>query len=202
MHHKSLPVIFSLFAYTFAASVPRAENPSDLNARQAQFYIPFYDATANGHTSPARGWNSFGIQANPDTWKKAGFDFNDYHFAQQCDLIVTQPGYDYYCSIDSGWSLNGGDGFGRIQPNTSVFNTFGLKGLADHLHSEGLKLGVYLLPGAFASDSQATIEGTNIALGDVFDMTIPEYDLRRTFIWDADGVQQWHDSVIRNLASL
>ena len=206
MYHKSLPLIFLLFINTFAASVPRAENlhpsKSELNVRQTQFYIPFYDASANGHTSPARGWNSFGLQANPDTYKRAQFDFNDYHFAQQCDLIVTQPGYDYYCSIDSGWSANGGDKFGRIQPLDSVFNTFGLKGLADHLHSQGLKLGVYLLPGAFTVDNLTTIEGTNIMLRDVFDWSIRQYDLRQTFLWDKDGVQQWHDSVIKNLASL
>lgn len=171
-------------------------------ARQNQFYIPFYDASANGHTCPARGWNSFGLQANPATWAVAGFDFNDYHFAQQCNLIVTRPGYDYYCSIDSTWSEDGGDQFGRIQPNASKFNTYGFKGLADYLHNKGLKIGVYLLPGAFESDQGITIEDTNIKLGDVLDFNTPGYNLRRTFQWGKDGVQQWHDSVIKNLFSL
>ncbi|EJD48125.1 glycoside hydrolase [Auricularia subglabra TFB-10046 SS5] len=117
--------------------------------------------------------------------------------------MVPREGYDYICSIDSGWSGNGGDIYARIVPDPAVFSWFGFQGLADHLHSKGLKLGVYLLPGAFESDKETIIEGTtNIKLGDVLDFDQPWFSLRRAFKWDADGVQQWHDSVIKNLASL
>ncbi|EJD37634.1 glycoside hydrolase [Auricularia subglabra TFB-10046 SS5] len=170
--------------------------------QRSGIYVPFYDATANNHTSAARGWNSFGLQANPAA--APTFVFDDLHFAQQCDQLVTRRGGEYYCSLDSGWSGNGGDPFARIVPEPGVFTTFSpvLKGLADHLHERGLKLGVYLLPGAFEGDQDLTIEGTNVRLGDVLDFNEPGYNLRRAFKWGEPGVQEWHDSVIRNLASL
>ena len=165
------------------------------------FYVPYYDATANGHQSAARGWNTFGLQANPSTNKAAGWDFNDYHFGQQCDLIVTQPGYDYVCSLDSGWSTTGGDIYGRITEDTTVFSSFGsLRAFGDHLHGKGLKLGIYLLPGSVANDRGVTIENTTIKLGDVQDSTQYFY-ARYSFQWGKDGVQQWHDSQVKYLAS-
>lgn len=171
------------------------------------FTVPTYKATsANGKNSSARGWNSFGLQANGGTHGAAKWDFNDYHFQDQCQYIVTAPGYDYYCSIDSGWSLNGGDQYGRIVPdNQNIFSTTGsLQKFADWAHAKGLKVGVYLLPGALQADTDKTIEETSIKLGEVLDQTWnPAYSLRLPFKdWNADGVQQWHDSVVRNLASM
>lgn len=73
--------------------------------------------------------------------------FNDYHFAQQCDLMVLTSGFDYYCSIDSGWSLNGGDQCGRIVPdNANIFTWYkSSAGFVDHAHNKGYKAGIYLL---------------------------------------------------------
>lgn len=169
---------------------------------QQPFSVPTYGNSANGHPSAVRGWNSFGLQANSkQLYGNAGFDFNDYHFAQQCDLLQTQPGYDYVCSIDSGWSTTGGDQYGRITEDPKIFSWFhSLKGLGDHLHSKGLKLGVYLLPGSVANDRSATIENTSIKLGDVQD-TKYWYYARYSFQWGKDGVQQWHDSQIKYLAA-
>ena len=109
------------------------------------FFIPTYATYAGGFSTAARGWNSFGLQANPSTYKPAGFDLNDYHFAQQCDLMVLTSGFDYYCSIDSGWCLNGGDQYGRIVPdNANIFTLCkSLAGFADHAHSQGYKVGIY-----------------------------------------------------------
>lgn len=165
------------------------------------FYVPFYNKTANGHLGAARGWNTFGFQANPLIAQALGFTFDDFHFAQQCDHIITDPSYDSYCSIDSGWSLNGGDRFGRLEPDTSVFSTFGIRGLSDHLHSRGVKLGIYVVPGALVVDQDVIIENTTIRLGDVLDNSTDFFG-RRAFLWGKDGVQQWHDSVVRNFVSL
>lgn len=82
--------------------------------------------------------------------------------------MVTQLGHDYVCSIDSGCPTTGGDQNGRIVKNTTVFSAYGsLKRFGDHLHSQGLKLGVYLLPGAVTSDGDKTIENTQIQPKDV-----------------------------------
>lgn len=182
----------------------RLSNTTILATIQTQpFFIPTYATSAGGFSGAARGWNSFGLQANPSTYKTAGFDFNDYHFAQQCDLVVLISGYDYYCSIDSGWSLNGGDQYGRIVPNNANIFTWykSLAGFADHAHSQGYKVGIYLLPGAFVGDGGTSIENTTIKIGDVLDTSVM-YNLRQAFIWGAEGVQQWHDSVVCNLASM
>ena len=129
--------------------------------------------------------------------------FNDYHFAQQCDLMVLTSGFDYYCSIDSGCSLNGGDQYGRIVPdNANIFTWYkSLAGFVDHAHNKGYKVGIYLLPGAFVGDGGITIENTTIKIGDVLNTSVT-YNLQQAFNWGADGVQQWHDSVVYNLASM
>jgi alpha-galactosidase len=114
-------------------------------------------------------------------------------------LLNVTAGYTL-CSIDSGWSGNGGDEFGRLVPDTSVFPNLGE--LADHLHVQGMQLGVYILPGAFSSDADVTVEGTDIQLGSLFDESQPSYNLRQTFDFSKDGVQQWHNSVVNNFASM
>eukprot|EP00026_Physarum_polycephalum_P007601 Phypoly_transcript_07665.p1 GENE.Phypoly_transcript_07665~~Phypoly_transcript_07665.p1 ORF type:complete len:529 (+),score=56.66 Phypoly_transcript_07665:56-1588(+) len=167
------------------------------------FYIPFYDQSANGFTMPSRGWNSFGLQANPQTSK---FVFNDANFRQQCSYIQTQPGYDYYCSLDSGWSVGGnGDEYGRLIPEPSVISN--ISDLASFLHSKGLLLGVYVLPGAFTSDANKLVYGTNIKIGSLFNTTSDpsgktcnDYNARNNFIYSLDGVQQWHNSVVNQFA--
>ena len=66
----------------------------------------------------------------------------------------------------------------------------------------GMKVGIYLLPGALLADAETIIEDTNITIGEVLDYKSPSYFSRRAFNWSADGVQQWHDSVVKNLASM
>ena len=176
---------------------------SELSISQPQpFSVIQYGTSAGGHTSSARGWNSWGLQANPLS-NYGGWKFDDYHFLQQCSLLVPEPGFDYYCSIDSGWSVDGGDEYGRIMPKESIFSTTGsLANFSAQIHAMGLKVGIYLLPGAFVVDANATIENTTITIGEILDPESPIYYSRRAFNWTADGVQQWHDSVVKNLASM
>lgn len=167
----------------------------------AALQVPFYGTSANGYTSPPRGWNSFPLQAASDNLKHgAGWDFNDYHFRQQCDNLVPTSGFDYVCSIDSGWSVGcNGDDNGIPEPDPNVI--LNITDLADHFHSKGLKFGLYILPGAFSSDSEKVVEGTNIQIGSLFDGSQPGYNCRETFEYGKEGVQQWHNSVVKRLAS-
>jgi alpha-galactosidase len=102
-----------------------------------------------------------------------------------------------YCSLDSGWSVGAnGDEFGRIIYDNTSFN---IPDLANHLHSEGLKLGVYVVPGGFIADENKTILDTNITIGSVCS---GDNGLSRcNWNYGADGVQQWHDSVVALFAS-
>jgi len=171
---------------------------SNLASRQNTLFIPFYGTSANGFTSPPRGWNTFGLQAL-DSAANGGFVINQANVQSECDLLNVTAGYKL-CSIDSGWSGNGGDEFGRLVPDTSVFPD--LAGLATHLHGQGMQLGVYILPGALSADANVLVEGTTITLGSLFDESQPSYNLRQTFDFSKDGVQQWHNSVVNNFASM
>ncbi|KAL7920253.1 glycoside hydrolase family 27 protein [Trichoderma austrokoningii] len=120
-----------------------------------------YGTSANEFNGSLRGWNSYGLQSREGT-----------------SFVLNQN--------DSG---NGGDEFGRLVPDTSLFPN--LTALADHLHSQGKLLGIYALPGAFSGDADITIKETNIKLG-----TLQAFDFSK------DGMQQWHNSVVNNWSIL
>ncbi|KAJ7625904.1 family 27 glycoside hydrolase [Roridomyces roridus] len=175
--------LFLLYSVQLAASSP-----------------PFYGKSALGHTSPARGWNSFVAQSNSNGLSVGYVD-------SQCSFFYNnvQPGYDYICSFDSGWSVScNGDDNGRILADPGVFSTMSIQDFAEKLHSNGMKLGIYMIPGAFTSDANKTVEGTNITIGSLFNTTVDgrtginnNYNCRNDFIYSLDGVQQWHDSVVK-----
>ncbi|MCJ1444520.1 MAG: hypothetical protein MMC23_005022 [Stictis urceolatum] len=180
-------------------------SPSSIGKRQSSdVYVPYYDTSANGFKGAARGWNSFGIDAASDNLKKdAGYDFNDYHFRQQCDLIVPTDGFDYYCSIDSGWSQScNGDDNGIIIPDTNKIPN--ITELSDHLHSKGLKLGIYVLPGGFSGDKDKTVKGTQTRIGDLFssDDAGNSPNCRTNWDYSKPDTQTWHDSVIESFIDM
>ncbi|TAQ90988.1 hypothetical protein B7494_g720 [Chlorociboria aeruginascens] len=172
-----------------------------LVSAQSTLYVPTYGTSANGFQSPPRGYNTFGLQAASSTLQsEAGFVFDDAHIREQCGAIQTESGFDYVCSIDSGWSEGcSGDDNGVFTPDASVIPN--ITDLGSFLHSKGLKLGVYILPGAFSADSAKAVKGTNITLGSLFDTTQASYNCREAFVYEEDGVQQFHDSVIQTFVS-
>lgn len=155
--------------------------------------------TPNGFHRAARGFNTFGIQANPDT-TPSWSGYNQGNVTTQCSVLAEEPfvsnGYQY-CSLDSGWSLNNGDQYGRLLYDPTLFN---LPEFADYLHSKDLLLGVYVLPGAFCTDGNKTIYGTDITLNSTFNGNNDGF-LRCDFNFSAPGVQQWHNSVVDLFAS-
>ncbi|KAI8959011.1 glycoside hydrolase family 27 protein [Daldinia sp. FL1419] len=170
-----------------------------LAASESALQVVQIKTTPNGFTSPPRGWNSFGIQANPNT--TPGFSFNQTEVISQCDVLakntaLKDAGY-VYCSLDSGWSVGGnGDEFGRIIYDSSIFD---IPNLASHLHAEGLLLGVYVVPGAFIADEAKTIYGTNVTIGSVCS---GDNGLARcNFDYSQPVVQEWHNSVVDQFAS-
>jgi len=158
-------------------------------------------ATPNNFTSPPRGWNSWGLEANPAI--NPNFTFDQAHVLKQANALLGVipkediQNYDYYISLDSGWSEGDhGDEYGRIIYDSSKFN---IPNLASSLHSKGLKLGVYVLPGAFCKDSNKTILGTDISINATLSGNNNGF-ARCDFNFDRDGVQQWHNSVVNLFA--
>ncbi|KAI1087133.1 glycoside hydrolase [Rostrohypoxylon terebratum] len=161
--------------------------------------VPFYGQSASGKSTPPRGWNSFVAQSK-------GLDLTVSLLDEQCSFFYnnTESDFNYVCGFDSGWSADyNGDEYGRIIPKDSVFNTMSIQDFAAKLHGNGMKLGIYMIPGAFTSDVNKTVIGTDIKIGSLFNTTEDprdaisnSYNARNDFDYNKDGVQQWHDSVV------
>ena len=89
---------------------------------------------------PPLGWNS---------WNTFGEKISDQLIREMADWMVDKgylaAGYEYLV-IDDCWSLRDRDESGRLVPDPGKF-PFGMKTLADYVHSKGLKFGMYSCAG-------------------------------------------------------
>jgi alpha-galactosidase len=88
--------------------------------------------------TPLMGWNSwnaYGLKVNGETVKKVA------DFFESTGLV--DYGYSYI-NIDDGWQAESRDAQGKIQTNEKFPD---MKGIADYVHSKGLKFGIYSSPG-------------------------------------------------------
>ncbi len=90
--------------------------------------------------TPPMGWNS---------WNTFGSNIDDALIRQMADFMVDEgylaAGYEYLV-IDDCWSLRQRGADGRIVPDPAKF-PYGMKALADYVHSKGLKFGMYSCAG-------------------------------------------------------
>ncbi|KAL5339521.1 glycoside hydrolase superfamily [Aspergillus crustosus] len=159
--------------------------------------VATYRKSPNGFTSPIRGWSPFPLEANPDS--SPDFKFDQSHIQTQCDILSTTlaPGNYTYCLVDSGWSVGAeGDEHGRIIPEASTFED--IPGLASELHAKGLKLGLYVVPGAFIADADKTILDTDTKIGEICSGNTGLS--RCEFDYSHPATQKWHDSVVNLFA--
>jgi alpha-galactosidase len=86
--------------------------------------------------TPQMGWNS---------WNYFGCNINETVFKTAADLLVStglsELGYKYV-NIDDCWPLRNRSDLGSIIPDPVKFPN-GISGLAEYIHSLGLKLGIY-----------------------------------------------------------
>ena len=100
--------------------------------------------------TPLMGWSSWSLESTnyPGVNPTGGASWlTEAHFLQQADAEAKELeayGYDY-ANIDAGWS-NGFDQYGRPIANPTTFPD-GIAYIANHVHAEGLKLGIYLAVG-------------------------------------------------------
>ena len=106
-------------------SLSLAINPSALSAQS----VP-------PPSGPPMGWNS---------WNKFACDINEKLIRETADAMVKSgmrdAGY-IYVNIDDCWMAPERDAQGRLQPDPKRF-PHGIKALADYVHSQGMKLGIY-----------------------------------------------------------
>ncbi|HEX3788020.1 MAG TPA: fibronectin type III domain-containing protein [Pseudonocardiaceae bacterium] len=175
---------FTVFALTAVGGVftgPAAANaaPADPPARHAP-------AQALAQT-PYLGWSSWSLESTnyPGVNPTGSASFlTEAHVIQQADVLAAKlksHGYDYV-NIDAGWST-GFDAYGRPIANPATFPD-GIGFVADHVHAEGLKLGVYLAVGL---DPKAYNGGSTPIYGTTdchtSDLVYP--DLRLTNGWNS-----------------
>jgi alpha-galactosidase len=90
--------------------------------------------------TPPMGWNS---------WNKFGCDVSDKLVSETADAMVSSgmkaAGYQYV-NIDDCWMTHERNAAGELVPDPVKFPR-GIKGLADYVHSKGLKLGIYSTAG-------------------------------------------------------
>jgi alpha-galactosidase len=124
--------------------------------------VKTYAANNGVGQTPFLGWSS---------WSSLRGNISEAKIQAQADSMASNlKSFGFtYINIDSGWT-NGFDSFGRATPDTSKF-PHGISGIASYVHSKGLKLGIYLLPGMNQSVWQANdqIFGTNFHVRDITD---------------------------------
>jgi len=154
---------------------------------------PADTTTAAVAAKPYMGWSSWSMQSskypglNPD---------GDYSYLTEANVLkqtdalaakLKQYGYDHV-NIDAGWWMDknwksGFDQYGRQTPDPVRFPN-GMKSVADHIHSKGLKAGIYLPAGlekgAYGDGKVPIWNAPGCTTGDI---VYP--DLRTTNGWDS-----------------
>jgi alpha-galactosidase len=90
-------------------------------------------------------WNTFGCDVNEDKLKSAA--------AKVQEFGLDKLGYNYI-NVDDCWLLKERDAQGHVQVDPKNFPS-GMKALADHMHGNGLKFGLYSSAGTYTCAGRA-----------------------------------------------
>jgi hypothetical protein len=142
---------------------------------------------------PYMGWSSWSMQSS----KYPGLNPNgDYSYLTEANVLkqtdalastLKKYGYDHV-NIDAGWWMNNSwtpeyDQYGRQTPDPVRFPN-GMKSVADHIHSKGLKAGIYLPVGL----EKGAYGGGKVPIWNASGCTTADIvypDLRTTNGWDS-----------------
>jgi hypothetical protein len=176
----SAAVLASGLAGPSAAADTTARQPADAGAKHPIAAGPLAQ-------KPYLGWSSWSLEATnypgvdptgPESW------LTEKHILEQADVMASKlkkHGYDYI-NIDAGWSDHY-DSYGRPVANATTF-PHGIKYIADKLHKQGLKAGIYQAVGL---DIKTYNDGATPVYGapgcTTADLVYP--DLRKTNGWDS-----------------
>ncbi|MBO3678898.1 CBM35 domain-containing protein [Streptomyces sp. NEAU-YJ-81] len=142
-------VVVLALAAGFATAVPAAQaQPDDNKATPASTAGP-----ATVAAKPYMGWTSWSMQSSKYPGLNPNGDYSyltEANVLKQTDAMATKLkkyGYEYV-NIDAGWWRNYAwtpefDEYGRQKADPVRFPS-GMKSVADHIHSKGLKAGIYL----------------------------------------------------------
>jgi hypothetical protein len=157
-------------------------------------------------TRPAMGWNSFDVLST----NRPGYGsswLNEAHIKQSSDVMAQKfqsAGYTYI-NIDSGWS-NGVDGNGVPVPDLGRFPS-GISGVADYVHANGQKLGIYGVIGLPADIYGANypIAGTSCHTKDIalqpLKLSPNGWNWQYEIDWSNPCAQAYYNSIANRFAS-
>lgn len=151
---------------------------------------------------PYLGWSTFSEQ----TIVPSSTVMNEQNILAQSDAMRSSGLEDHgfrYINLDAGWSGNS-DEYGRTLWNTTAFPHF--LDMIQHLHANGQKVGIYLLPGIGTSvvSSNLPIFGTQYHAQDIVAMPLTigngfGYGYKIDFT--KPGAQEYINSIINLYAS-
>jgi hypothetical protein len=149
--------------------------------------------TAALAATPYMGWSSWSMQSSsyPGLNPNGNYSYlTEANVLKQTDALASKLkkyGYDHV-NIDAGWWMDnswtpGYDQYGRQTPNPVRFPD-GMKSVADHIHSKGLKAGIYLPVGL----EKGAYGGGKVPIWNAPGCTTADIvypDLRTTNGWDS-----------------
>lgn len=154
LHSALVFTVAASSALTAAALAPTASAAATSAAVHTSEPTTASAPASKSHTqlaqTPLMGWSSWSLESTdyPGVNPTGGASWlTEAHILQQADALSSKLkayGYDYV-NIDAGWS-NGFDQYGRPIANPATFPD-GIAYIANHVHAEGLKLGIYLAVG-------------------------------------------------------
>ena len=134
------------------ASATPDQAPPAKEAKEAAPRDADDDGISELSAAPYMGWSSYSMQVyEGGQWITA-----DQIMAQSDAMHAKLQNFGYdYINIDAGW--NGGqDEYGRPIPSTTLFPD-GLDAVIDHVHDNGQKVGLYLIPGMSLETAQKAL---------------------------------------------
>jgi hypothetical protein len=126
-------------ATTYAAAPAEASTPPEPASASPALAAADEELGAR----PYMGWSSYSMQVYSGNGKWITAD----QIIAQSDAMhekLQDVGYEYI-NIDAGWN-DGVDEYGRPTPSATLYPD-GLQAVIDHIHGNGQKVGLYLIPG-------------------------------------------------------
>ncbi|GID72752.1 hypothetical protein Ade02nite_13930 [Paractinoplanes deccanensis] len=140
-----------------AATGPKPSPPPGAAARPAPAVAaaeaPSASAPDPWAVKPYMGWSSYSMQVYSGNGKWITAD----QLIKQSDAMkakLQRYGYNYI-NVDAGWN-DGVDANGRPKPSTTLYPQ-GLQKVIDHVHANGQKFGLYMIPGISPAVYEASL---------------------------------------------
>ncbi|GAA2564375.1 hypothetical protein GCM10010435_40900 [Winogradskya consettensis] len=154
---RTAAALLLLLSVTISDPAQAAPNPSPgagaPPAAATTSSVPSASTPDPWATRPYMGWSSYSMQVYSGNGKWITAD----QLIKQSDAMHTKlQKYGYnYLNVDAGWN-DGVDANGRPKPSATLYPQ-GLQKVIDHIHGNGQKFGLYMIPGISPAVYEASL---------------------------------------------